>query len=282
MTSIGKINKLKVAGQAEDGFYLDGGRLGEILLPSRQAPKDCKSGDKIEAFVYRDSGDQLIATVKEPRAVVGDFAFLKVVSVNAIGAFLDWGLPKDLLVPFREQKERMRAGKSYLVFVYLDQKSERIVASSKLNKFLNKEPMTYRVWQDVDLIIAGPTQLGYNAIINGKHSGLLYKNDIYQPLSAGQKLKGFIKKLRQDGKIDVTLHKPGYGKVRDLSEVILSELRKHNGFIGITDKTPAQEIYDMFGVSKKTYKKAVGGLFKRRLVTIEASGIRLVEKLSEV
>ena len=275
MVEIGKLNNLRVVKEVDFGVYLDGEELGEILLPKKYVPKNCATDNIIEVFIYLDSEDRVIATTQKPHAKVGEFASLKVVSISTVGAFLDWGLEKDLLVPYREQKQHMTEGNYYVVYVYLDEKSNRIAASSKLNKYLNKIPTDFQIEQEVDLLICDKTENGYNAIIEGIHMGLIYDNDIFMTLETGQKIKGFIKNIRDDEKIDLLLQKPGFEKIDDLSQSILEMLKQHDGFISVTDKSPPETINKMFGVSKKTYKKAIGALFKKRLITIEKNGIKI-------
>jgi predicted RNA-binding protein (virulence factor B family) len=277
MTGIGEVNTLTVVKELDQGVYLDGNELGEILLPRRYVPEDCKPGDSMEVFIYLDSEDLMIATTEKPYAMVGQFAFLKVVSVNPVGAFLDWGLPKDLLVPFREQKQKMEVGRSYLVFVYLDDKTTRIAASSKLDKFLDTHPADFEEGQEVGLFICETTEIGYKAIINDTHWGMLYKNEVFRQLTQGCRISGFIKKVRDDGKIDLCLQKPGYEKVDGISEKIIDTLIKQGGSIPVTDKSSPEIIYELFGISKKTYKKAVGSLYKKRRIIIGPGGIKLVE-----
>lgn len=276
MTEIGKVNQLKILKSAPQGLYLDGGELGEILLPARYADSSWNPGHTIEVFITLDSEDRLVATTERPVAMVGEFACLRVVSATRIGAFLDWGLPKDLLVPFREQKTEMAEGCSYIVYIYLDRVSGRIVASSKLNKFLDQTPADYTVGDEVDLLINDRSDLGYSVIINNSHSGLLFHSDIFRPVKRGQRLPGFIREVRPDGKISVCFHKPGYEKVEDLTDTILNYLREQGGFMPVTDKNPPEEIYALFGVSKKTYKKAIGALYKKRLICFEENGTRLI------
>jgi predicted RNA-binding protein (virulence factor B family) len=276
MAEIGKISGLKVVRTTGAGVYLDGGALGEIFMPRDHMSGDYRSGDLVEVFIFPDTGDRLLATTGRPYAAVGDFALLKVASLTPVGAFLDWGLKKDLLVPFSEQKERMVEGRSYLVYVYLDEKRNRIVASSKLGRFLDKSPVDFREGQPVDLLIFRRTEIGYTAIINNSRRGMLYRNETFQPLSAGQRIRGFIKKVRPDGKIDLCLQKPGREKVDDVADKIMDALKKSKGFVSVTDKSPPDVIYRLFGASKKTYKKAIGALYKDRLITIEQNGIRLV------
>ncbi len=275
MVEIGKTNKLKINREVDFGVYLDGENYGEILMPKKYLAENYKIDDFVEVFVYLDSEDRIIATTEKPYAMVGDFALLKVVAVSSFGAFLDWGLIKDLLVPFNQQKQEMEEGKSYIVYVYFDEKSERIAASSKLDKFLDKQPVNFQEGQEVNLLICNQTDIGYKAIINNTHWGVLYKNEVFQTLKTGQKIKGYIKKIREDNKIDLNLYKQGYEKVDDSLNKILDILKKHDGFIAVTDKSSPEIIYKMFGISKKTYKKIIGALYKKRLISIEKAGIKL-------
>jgi predicted RNA-binding protein (virulence factor B family) len=276
MVNIGKYNTLEVVKQLDFGIYLDGGEKGEILMPKRYVPANCQIGDKIEVFIYLDSEDRLIATSDKPFATVGEFAFLKVKSVDKIGAFLDWGLMKDLLVPFREQKMKMIAGRKYLVYIYIDSESQRIAATAKIDKFLDNVPPAYEIGQEVDLIIDNETELGYNAIINQLHKGMLYHNELFEYLEPGMQMKGFIKKVREDDKIDLSLYPIGYQRVEGVLQDVLYRLKEAGGYLAVTDKTEAEAIYNTFGMSKKTFKKALGSLYKQRLIVIEENGIRLV------
>jgi uncharacterized protein len=278
MVEIGKLNKLKVVKEVDFGVYLDGEELGEILLPRRYLPKNCRLDDIVEVFVCLDSEDRIMATTEKPYAMVGQFALLKVASVNPVGVFLDWGLKKDLLVPFREQKQKMEEGRSYIVFLYVDDETRRIAASAKLDKFLGKLPVDLQEGQEVDLLICNKTDIGYKAIVNNTYWGVLYQNEVFQTLKKGQSIKGFIKKIREDKKIDLCLYKPGYEKVDELSGKILAYLKKQGGFISVTDKSSPEIIYGLFGISKKTYKQAIGALYKKRLILFEDKGIRLIEK----
>ncbi len=275
MVKIGEYNSLRVKKEVPFGVYLDGGDQGEILMPTRYVPAGCKVDDTVEVFVYLDSEDRIIATTEKPYAIVGEFAYLKVVSVARMGAFLDWGLPKDLFVPFREQKQEMEVDKSYLVFIYFDFDSKRLAASAKIEKFLDNTIPDYTIGQEVDLIIINESDLGFNAIINGNHTGVIYKNEVFQPLAKGDRLKGYIKKVREDEKIDLILQKPGYEKVDAISQSILDVLKKNNGYLAVTDKSDPDEIYGLFQISKKTFKKAIGSLYRDRLISIEEEGIRL-------
>ncbi len=276
--AIGKICRLKVLRKVSIGIYLDGDTLGDILLPNRYVPSDVTEDDEIEVFIYLDSEDRIIATTETPKAVVGDFAMLQVVATSKFGAFLDWGLMKDLLVPFSEQAIRMEKGRSYLVHVYLDYETGRIVASSKFDRFLDNLSPTYEVGEEVDLIISDNTDMGYKAIINSLHSGLLYENQVFRKLSIGQAIKGYIAKIREDDKIDLLLEKPGYEKTSSLSEQILEIIKANGGFLDVTDKTAPDRIAELFGMSKRNFKQALGSLYKDRLVVLEEEGVRVIEK----
>jgi predicted RNA-binding protein (virulence factor B family) len=277
MSKLGKYNTLRVARFTKIGAYLDGEELGEILLPTRDVPKRCQVDQTLEVFLYLDSEDRPIATTKRPYATVGQVAWLKAVDVTPVGAFLNWGLPKDLLVPFSEQKQRMKEGLSYLVYVCLEEEHQRIIASARLDKFLDTQPCLLKENQEVELFAAEQTDMGYKVIINDSYWGLLYENEVFQILRRGQRLPGFVKKIRKDGKIDCGLHQPGYAKVHDTAWKILEELHKHNGFLPVTDKSAPEEIYAVVGVSKKTFKKAVGALYKKKMISIGAKGITLSE-----
>lgn len=272
---LGKYNKLEVVKEVEFGMYLDGGEEGEILLPARYVPEDCKPGDVLNVFIYLDNEERLVATTLTPLVQVGQFACLEVAWVNQYGAFLNWGLMKDLFVPFREQKMKMQVGKQYVVHVHLDEESYRIVASAKVDRYLSKEIAPYEAGQEVDILIWQKTDLGFKAIIDNQYSGLLYESEIFQPLHTGMQLKAYVKQVREDGKIDLILQKPGQAKVEDFSATLLQYIRDNDGCILLNDKSPAEEIYDTFGVSKKTFKKAVGDLYKKHLVVLEADAISL-------
>jgi len=276
MAILGKINPLKVVKTVDFGVYLDGGSDGEILMPTRYVPENCEVGDTLSVFIYTDSEDRLIATTLTPYAMVGEFACLEVEAVNEVGAFLDWGLMKQLLVPFREQHAKMQEGGHYPVFIYVDFDSKRITASAKLEKFIDDSHPDLEVNQEVDLMIYKRTDLGFKAIINQQYSGMLYQNEIFQPLEMGQKIKGFVKQIREDDKIDLMLQKPGFKKIDDFAVKLFELLKEADGFLPLTDKSPADDIYERFGISKKTFKKAVGDLYKKRQILLEENGIRLV------
>ncbi len=275
MANIGQFNTLSVIAITENGAYLDAGELGEILLPKRYLPENCQLDEQINVFIYLDSADRLVATTETPKVQVGEFASLQVKQVNKIGAFLDWGLPKDLLVPFNQQHKKMEVGKHYLVYVFVDQRTERLVASSKLDKFIDIWPANYQTGQEVQLTIAAKTDLGFKAIVNNQHWGLLFTSEVFQPLRVGKKVTGYIKQIRDDGKINLSLSRAGKGKVIDFSERLLTYLEQHNGFSPLHDKSSPEEIKRALGVSKKTFKATVGNLMKKGKLTIEDNGIRL-------
>jgi len=278
MIETGRMNKLKVVKHVDFGVYLDGGEAGEILLPVRYVPDPCHVGDALDVFIYRDSEDRLIAITEKPYAMVGEFALLKVVDVTAMGAFLNWGLPKDLLVPFPEQKPRMEAGKSYVVRIYLDEGSDRIVASARLDDFLYRESEDeFTAGEAVSLFIANKSELGYQVVVGNTHWGLLHHSEAARPLRRGHRLDGFIRNIREDGRIDVCLHIKASEKTGDIAQIMVHALRKNDGFIPVTDKSSPNDIREHFGISKKMYKKAVGALYKKKLIAIEADGIRLLE-----
>ena len=278
MIKIGRTYELDVLKAVDFGFYLDAENLGEVLLPIKYAPSDLAEGDYLNVFLYLDSEDRLVATTQIPKARVGEFAYLEVVDNTSVGAFLDWGLEKDLLVPFSEQHKPMEVGKSYLVYIYITETDGRIVASSKIDKFIDEEaPHEFKPQQQVDLIIANSTDLGYKAIVNQSHWGVLYKNEVHQRLSFGQSIKGFIKHVRPDGKIDLSLE--GGQVTRDKNAtLILDYLKNNNGFAPVHDKSDPKLIADLFGMSKGAFKKTIGGLYKQRVISIGGDGIRLVEK----
>jgi len=276
MASIGTLNTLRVMRILDFGAYLDGDNLGDILLPIKDVPEDCKPEDLLDVFVYMDSEDRIIATTQQPKAMVGDIAMLEVIATSKVGAFLDWGLLKDLLVPFSEQGQTMELGKSYLVYVYLDEKTNRLAASAKIDNFLDKSPKQYAEEQEVDLIITYQSELGYKAVVNGIHSGILYANEIYQDLKPGQKIIGYIKKIRSDGKLDLILQKPGFETIDNFSDQLLKELEKSDGFLALNDKSDPEIIRSKFNVSKKVFKKAVGSLYKQKKILLENGGISLV------
>jgi len=277
MIETGRMNHLTVIKHVDFGVYLDGGAAGEILMPARYVPSPCLVGDQLDVFIYRDSEDRLVATTELPYAMVGEFALLKVVDVTALGAFLDWGLPKDLLVPFSEQKPRMDIGKSYVVRIYLDEDSDRIVASSRLDDFLHRESEDeFQAGEAVSLLVSNKSDLGYQVIVDNSHWGLLHHSEVARPLRRGQRLDGFIRHIRPDGRIDVCLHITASDKTDDITRMIMRGLKKNDGFIAVSDKSSPDEIFEHFGISKKMYKKAIGALYKKKIIAIETDGIRLL------
>ena len=275
MADIGKFNQLSVIAHTANGVYLDGGDLGEILLPNRYVPETCELDDVLDVFVYADSLDRLVATTDKPYVEAGGFASLNVKQVNKLGAFLDWGLPKDLLVPHNLMHKKMELGKRYLVHVFVDTRTERLVASSKLDKYLDIWPADYQEGQAVELVIAGRTDLGTKAIINNQHWGLIFASEIHQKLHTGQTVQGYIKRMREDGCIDLTLARAGKGKVIDFTDKLMAYLHDNNGYCALHDKSTPAEISQAFGVSKKAFKATVGHLLKQNKITISNDGIRL-------
>lgn len=274
---LGKFNTLDVVKEVEFGMYLDGGEDGEILLPKRYVPDDCAIGQSLDVFIYLDNEERLVATTLSPLIQVGQFAYIRVAWVNEYGAFLEWGLMKDLFVPFREQKQKMQMGEKYIVYAYLDEESYRIVASAKIERFLSKEKAPYAEGDEIDALIWQKTDLGFKVIVNNEYGGLLYDSEIFTPLHTGMRVKAYIKQVREDGKIDLVLQKGGFEKIDDFSEVLLQYIKDEGGRIMLNDKSPAEEIYAAFGVSKKTFKKSVGDLYKRHLIVLADDSISLAE-----
>ena len=276
MIKIGQYNTLEVVKLVDFGVFLDGGEdFGNILLPKNSVPAGTQLGDELNVFIYFDSEDDIIATTEEPLAQVGEFAMLRVVGVSTIGAFVDWGLRKDLLVPFSEQRRRLEEGDNVMLRVYTDKASGRIVGSTKFNRFLDLTPANYKVGQEVKVVIAEVTDLGYKAVIEGEHWGLIFKTESFGKLFIGKKLKAYIKEIRPDGKINLSLQKAGRGKVDDLADKILTSLERKGGFLPLSDKSSPQEIFEAFRTSKATFKKTIGGLYKKGLIVIDRDGIRL-------
>jgi predicted RNA-binding protein (virulence factor B family) len=278
MAAIGKRNTLRVVRDSLQGLYLDGEELGEILLPTRYVPRDTQLDSDLDVFIYRDSEDRLIATTETPLVSVGEFACLQVLSADPYrGAFLAWGLSKDLLLPIREQEHRVTVGERVVVFVYLDPHTLRIVASSRLNKHLNRTHPDYAEGQKVRLLIAGKTPLGYNAIVEHDHHGLLYHSELSTPLTYGQKLYGYVRLVREDGKIDLRLDPEGYSRVAPLTDKIMEALKANGGRLEFNDKSSPESIRVAFDTSKKAFKQALGALFRERRAKFERGGIELIE-----
>lgn len=278
MIKIGQMNTLTVVKQVEFGVFLDGGdEYSHILLPKRYVPSSLAVGDSINVFIYFDSEDQLIATTEKPFAEVGQFAKLKCVNANRIGAFMHWGLPKDLLVPFSEQRMRFEEEKSYLVYVYTDKASGRIVGTTKYNKYLDKTPARYKIGEQVHVTVLERTDLGYKCAINDRHSGLIFHADIFGKLFVGKNLNAYIKEIREDGKINLSLQRLGKGKVDDAAEKIMKVLARKGGFLPVGDKSSPEQIFELFRTSKATFKKTIGSLYKDKKIRIEKDGIYLID-----
>lgn len=274
MIQVGAYNELEVIKQMDFGIYLGDGSA-EILMPQKWVPKGTMIGDILDVFVFRDSESRLIATTVKPYAIAGEFAFLEVQQANSMGAFLDWGMEKNLMAPFSEQPFRLEEGKSYVVFVYVDDKTDRIVASAKLNKFIEREDINVKAGDIVDLLIYSETDKGFNAIINNTYTGLIYHNEIYDSIRIGDKMKGFIKQVREDNKIDLSLQKSGFELVDDVKWKILKLLKEKNGFLPLHDNSTPEEIKSTLQISKKAFKKAVGALYKEQLVKLTSKGVEL-------
>ena len=272
---LGDYNHLKVVKKVDFGMYLDGGVEGEILLPSRYVPEGCKVGDELDVFIYLDQDERPVATTLKPLAKVGDFVCLEVAWVNDFGAFLNWGLMKDLFCPFREQKKRKERGQRYIVHVGVDDDSYRMMASAKVEHYLSHDIPPYSHGDEVDLLVWQKTELGFKVIVDNKYAGLVYDSQVFRPLTTGDCLKGYVDKVRPDGKLDITIQRTGRQATEDFSEVLLQYLKDNNGHCDLCDKSPSELIADRFKVSKKTFKKAVGDLYKRRVITIGDDGITL-------
>lgn len=275
MVDIGRMNTLTVMREADFGVYLDGGELGGILLPKKEVPQGCKLGEQLEVFIYLDTDDFVVAGINPPLAQVGEFASLKVVEVNRIGAFLDWGMPKDLLLPYGEQQRAVEVGQRVMVRVYLDN-SDRLAASAKLEKFLDKDPQGLTVGDKVSLFAFRHNDLGFSVIVDNSYGAVLHQKDLFRTVRLGQTLTGYIKRVLAEGKVDVMLDKPGYAKVDELSQRILDKLDNNDGFSPLGDKSQPEDIYQAYGISKKAYKMAIGTLMKKGLISIAKDGIRKV------
>lgn len=281
MIKYGEYNRLKINREVEFGAYLiDEETEQEVLIPKRYIPENTQIGEEIEVFVYFDSEDRIIATTETPKTQVGEFAYLKVVAVSRVGAFLDWGLTKDLMLPYSEQKRKVYAGSHYLVRVYVDEKTNRIVATTKIGKYLEDSVLDeLELGQEVDLIVCDDSYLGYQVIINNKFVGLLYKNEVFRNLKPGEKTKGYVKKIRWDDfRVDVRLQPDGYGQVDVAAEKVLKALKDSGGFLPLSDKSAPEQIYAELQMSKKVFKKAIGGLYKDRKIMLTNEGIRLSKR----
>ncbi|WCM42766.1 S1-like domain-containing RNA-binding protein [Flavobacterium sp. CBA20B-1] len=272
MIAIGTFNKLEIARRTNIGLYLTDGSQ-DVLLPKKYLPEHFEIGDEIEVFIYLDQEERPVATTIEPYIFLNEFALLKVNYINQYGAFMDWGLEKDLFVPFREQARPMTEGNYYMIYMYLDEKTNRLVGSSKLNQFLSNDPITVKVGEEVDLIVSHITDAGINIIINEKHKGLMYQSEVFEDFRTGDRIIGYIKNIRPDGKIDVSRTKIGFEKVSDAASKILNELEKSGGFLGLNDKSHPDEIKSVLEMSKKTFKQTIGVLYKEKKIIIKEDGI---------
>jgi len=274
MVNVGQYNTLKVVKEVDFGMYLDGGDI-EILLPKRYVPEGLKPEDEIKVFIYHDNEGKLIATTANPYAVVGEIAMMEVSDVNASGAFLKWGIMKDVFVPISQQEKRMRPGDKRLVRLFIDERTGRVTATEKIDKYLSNYELTVKEHDAVDLVVFQRTDIGYKVIINSRHLGVLHYNEVFRELEIGEKVKGFVKHIRPDNKIDVSLGTKGYTRVPEEEEKILTLLRSNSGYLPYNDKSDPKDIYTFFGMSKKTFKMTLGALYKKRLVTFTQTGTKL-------
>lgn len=278
MIKLGKYNELEIAREVEFGIYVTDREGIEILMPQKYVPANAKVGDKIRCFVYQDSEARLLATTEHPYAQVGEFVSLEVKSVNQVGAFADWGTSKELLIPHREQPKEMEEGHRYIIYIYVDEISGRIVGTARIDKYLDNVPAPFEKNDEVDILVWKPTPLGYKVIINNSHTGMIYKNQIFQPVHIGEHLRAWVKEVRDDEKIDLSLQQMGYRNVIDSAEAqVLRALHLRGGFLPLSDKSDPAEIADVLQLSKKTFKKAVGALYKQQRIVIEEDGLRLLE-----
>lgn len=279
MIEIGKYNELGILRQASIGLYLVDESGEEVLLPNKYCPKHFELGDEIKVFVYLDHEERKIATNIIPKIVMHEFALLQVSAVTDVGAFMDWGMEKELLVPFREQRQKLEEGRWYVVYLDMDKETDRLYASNKINKFLQNDELTVITGDEADVLVSQKTDLGYSVIINNVHKGLIYENEVFRELNVGDKFRGYIKHIRPENKLDVSLQPTGYNKANDPNtDLVYEKLIKSNGFIAITDKSNPEAIYSEFGISKKAFKKAIGALYKQRKIKILDNGIELIEK----
>lgn len=280
MLELGKWNELTIVRFTDHGAYLDGGQVGEVLMPKNYVRREMHPGDRVRVFVYLDQSERLVATTEQPRATVGQFAFLRVSWVNEYGAFLDWGLMKDLFVPFREQKTTMEQGRSYIVYIYIDESTHRIVGTAKVDRYLTPAtPAEYYRGKDVELLVQGRTPLGFKVIVDNAHAGLVYDNQIYgQPPRVGDTMRGTVVNLRPDGKLDISLERIGKSRFRDFADVLYDELQANGGSLPFTDRSTPEEIANRFSVSKKTFKRAIGTLYSQHRIILCENEIKLSQR----
>ncbi len=276
MIHIGEYNTLSIIREKDPGLFLSDEDNNEVLLPNRYVPEEFKIWDKLEVFVYLDNDERLVAVTDAPYITRGEFAVLRCNEVTTHGAFLDWGLVKELFCPFKEQAFKMKKGGWYLVHCYLDEETSRLVASSKTNHFLDNKELTVAQFDTVDLIVSHPSDIGMNVIVNNQHLGLIFKDEIFKDLSVGDKMKGIVKKIRPDNKLDISLGQIGYRNIEPNAEAIMHELHDNSGFLNLTDKSTPEDIKDVLQMSKKSFKKAIGTLYKQRLISIDKDGLRLL------
>jgi len=276
MIELGKYNTLEVRRKTSVGLFLSDREGNELLLPNKYIPEGIEIGEEIKVFIYKDSEDRIIGTTLTPKVFLHQFAYMKVEMISQHGAFLDWGLEKQLFVPFREQARKMEEGKWYIIYMYRDEESDRLVASSKINGYLDNDELTVKVGDQVDILICESTDLGINVIINNIHKGLIYHNELFAKVNIGDIRKGYIKNIREDNKIDVQLQKQGYGNVEPSAQIILEKLKANGGFLELTDASAPEDIAKQLEMSKKTFKKAIGSLYKNHLINIEQTGIRWI------
>jgi predicted RNA-binding protein (virulence factor B family) len=278
MIKLGAYNTLKILRDTEPGLFLGDDEGNDVLLPNKYVPNQFEIGDSLEVFVYLDHEERLVATTLKPHIKPGDFALLRCNYTNEYGAFLDWNLEKDLFCPFKEQAFKMRKGDWYLVYCYIDEETDRLVASSKTNSFLSNKELSVHQFDEVDLIVSHPSEIGMNVIVNEKHLGLVYKDDIYKEISVGDRLKGIVKKVRPDNKLDISLSQIGYRNIEPNAQIILNNLKDNSGFMPFTDRSDPEEIKETFKMSKKAFKKAIGSLYKQRIIAINDDGIELINR----
>lgn len=278
MAEIGKYNTLKVIKKVDFGMYLDGGEGEEILLPKRFVPRGIHEGDDLEVFLYHDSENRIIATTQKPKGILGDIVMLEAVEVTKQGAFLDWGLMKDLFMPLSQQESKLIKGERYLVMIYKDEQTGRLAATERISRFLSNDHIDLEEMQPVDLVVQRESDIGYVVIINNKYTGLLHYNEVFRGLDVGDKEHGFVKKIREDNKIDVSLGEPGYKRVTNETDVVLDKLRQNDGYLPFHDKSDAEDIYNEFGMSKRTFKMIIGALYRQRKIELTKTGIKLIEE----
>lgn len=277
MIKLGEFNTLKILRDTEPGLFLGDDEGNDVLLPNKYVPSHFEIGDSLEVFVYLDHEERLVATTLKPHIKPGEFALLRCNYTNEYGAFLDWNLEKDLFCPFKEQAFKMRKGDWYLVYCYIDEETDRLVASSKTNSFLSNKELSIKQFDEVDLIVSHPSEIGMNVIVNERHLGLVFKDDIYKQISVGDRLKGIVKKVRPDNKLDISLSQIGYRNIEPNAQIILDILKDNNGFLPFSDKSDPGQIKETFEMSKKAFKKAIGSLYKKRIIDLKEDGIELIE-----